>query len=67
MAYVTSKRPKTEILSDCFLEDWERIGLTFPSWVYVNQTYLVPEYRLQNYIGKLSMKDIIDIKRSLSY
>lgn len=64
-AYVTTQRPKSLYPRNCLIVDWERIGLKYPSWVYPTEEIPVLPTRLIDYIGRISIKDVIGIKRLL--
>lgn len=64
-AYVTSKQPKSLYVRSFQIDDWNRIGLNYPSWVYPTEQIPVLPSQLIDYIGRLSIKDIIGIRRLL--
>lgn len=64
-AYVTTQRPKSLYVRSFLIADWERIGLKYPSWVYPTEEIPVLPSRLIDYVGRLSIKDVIGIKSLL--
>lgn len=64
-AYVTSKRPRSPFVCCFQIDDWDLIGLNYPSWVYPTEEIPVLPSQLIDYIGKLSINDIIGIKNLL--